>query len=533
MSAKKKSRGRRDRVYIFDTTLRDGEQSPGVSLNLKEKLTIAGALVKLGVDVIEAGFPISSPGDFEGVEAVAGEVKGVTVAGLARCVDKDISTAWKAIRGAQDPLIHVFLATSKLHREHKLRRAREEILKLAVKGVKLAKSMCPKVEFSPEDASRTEPDFLAEVVSAVIEAGATVVNIPDTVGYTVPDEFYRVIAGLRERVPNIDEAVISVHCHNDLGLAVANSLAAVAGGARQVECTVNGIGERAGNAAMEEVVMALKTRRDFFGKFRTGINTRCIASTSRLISHHTGMSVQRNKAIVGENAFAHSSGIHQDGVLKQRTTYEIMNPRDVGVSDSLLVLDKHSGRHALKSRATKLGFDLGKKELDELFVRFKELADKKNEIYDSDLEALIEAEIAEAPKIYELVDLSVTAGTSVIPTATVTLRHEGGQMRDAAVGDGPVDAIYRAMERLTGYSGKLLDYGLRAVTRGKDAMGEVTLTADFGGVVVQGRGISTDIVEASGLAFLEAINRIAAKRGDNGGKKKRRRRGNRSAKRKR
>ncbi len=524
MSARKSSAGRRraaskrrdDRVQIFDTTLRDGEQSPGVSLNLKEKLALARALVKLGVDIIEAGFPISSPGDFEGVQAVASEIKGVTVAGLARCVEKDITTAWEAVKRAQDPLVHVFLATSKLHREHKLRRARQEILRLAVKGVKLAKSMCRKVEFSPEDASRTEPDFLAEVVTAVIEAGATVVNIPDTVGYTVPEEFHRVIAGLKQNVPNIDDAIISVHCHNDLGLAVANSLAAVSAGARQVECTVNGIGERAGNAALEEVVMALATRKDFFGKYRTGINTRCIAGTSRLVVHHTGMAVQRNKAIVGENAFAHSSGIHQDGVLKKRNTYEIMDPKDVGVTESLLVLDKHSGRHALKSRAAKLGFELSGEELDELFVRFKELADKKNEIYDSDLVALIEAEIAEAPRIYELEDLSVTAGTSVIPTATVKLRHEGRQMCDAAVGDGPVDAIYKAMERLTGYSAKLLDYGLRAVTRGKDAMGEVTLTADFDGTVVQGRGVSTDIVEASGKAFLEAINRAAAKRNVSG-----------------
>jgi 2-isopropylmalate synthase len=544
MSAKRKSGGPRrgrparrgDRVYIFDTTLRDGEQSPGVSLNLKEKLTIAGALAKLGVDIIEAGFPISSPGDFEGVQAVAGEVKGVTVAGLARCVEKDITTAWEAVKRAEDPLIHVFLATSKLHREFKLRRARREILRLAVKGVKLAKSLCAKVEFSPEDASRTEPDFLAEVVEAVIEAGATVVNIPDTVGYAIPEEFGRVISGLFERVSSIDEAIISVHCHNDLGLATANSLAAVAAGARQLECTVNGIGERAGNAAMEELVMALATRRDFFGKYTTAINTPHIAATSRLVAHHTDMPVQRNKAIVGENAFAHSSGIHQDGVLKKRNTYEIMDPRSVGVTGSLLVLDKHSGRHALKSRAARLGYKLGAKDLDDLFVRFKELADKKHEIYDSDLEALIESEVSEAPRIYELVDLSVTAGTSVIPTATVTLRNEGDILRDAACGDGPVDAIYKAMERLTGFSGRLLEYGLRAVSGGKDAMGEVTLAVDFGGTVVHGRGVSTDIVEASGRAYLEAINRAAAKR--NGGGRKRRairkgKRRNRAAKRKR
>jgi 2-isopropylmalate synthase len=506
-----KGRGSGNRLLIFDTTLRDGEQSPGVSLNLKEKLMLAKALVKLGVDVIEAGFPISSPGDFEGVQAVAREIKGVTIAALARCVEKDISTAGRAIEDAADPLIHVFLATSKLHRQHKLRRARREILKLAVKGVKQAKSLCAKVEFSPEDASRTEADFLAEVVEAVIDAGATVVNIPDTVGYTVPEEFFDVISGLRENVPNINDAIISVHCHNDLGMATSNSLAAVAAGARQVECTVNGIGERAGNCAMEELVMALKTRRDFFGKINTGIKTRFLAPTSRMVSNVTGMVVQRNKAIVGENAFAHSSGIHQDGVLKQRNTYEIMDPRDVGVAESQLVLDKHSGRHALKSRASKLGYDLSSDDLNDLFVRFKELADKKHEIYDADLEALLESEASEAPKVYELLNLSVTAGTDVVPTATVTLKHEESVLRDAACGDGPVDAIYKAMERLTGYSGKLEDYGLRAVSRGKDALGEVTLTVDFGGIKVHGRGVSTDVVEASGRAYLEAINRIAGK----------------------
>ncbi len=529
MPAKRKSGGRADRVYIFDTTLRDGEQSPGVSLNIKEKLTLAGALVKLGVDVIEAGFPISSPGDFEGARAVAEEVEGVTVAGLARCVEKDITRAWEAVRRAQDPLVHVFLATSKLHREHKLHRARREILRLAVKGVETARSMCKKVEFSPEDASRTELDFLSEVVEAVISAGATIVNIPDTVGYTVPGEFSRVIGHLAANVPNINKAVISVHCHNDLGLATANSLAAVAAGARQVECTVNCIGERAGNAALEEVVMALATRRDFFGRYKTNVNTRQIAATSRLVASVTSMPVQRNKSIVGENAFAHSSGVHQDGVLKERSTYEIIDPQDVGVTESAIILDKHSGRHALKSRAARLGYSLAKAELDDLFVRFKELADKKHEVYDADLEALLESEVSEAPRVYELVNLSVTAGTSVVPTAAVTLRHEKQLLRDAACGDGPVDAIYKAMERLTGLSGKLLDYGLRAVSRGKDAMGEVTLTVDFGGLTVHGRGLSTDIVEASGRAYLEAINRAAAR----GRGKAPRRRRNKKAKRKR
>jgi 2-isopropylmalate synthase len=411
----------------------------------------------------------------------------------------------------------VFLATSKLHREFKLRRARAEIVRLAVEGVRHARSLCRKVEFSPEDASRTEPEFLAEVVSAVIEAGATVVNIPDTVGYTTPPEFTEVIGRLRRDVANIGRAVISVHCHNDLGLATANSLAAVAAGARQVECTVNGIGERAGNAALEEVVMTLATRSDHFGKYRLGIDTRRIAPTSRLVAHVTGLPVQRCKAIVGENAFAHSSGIHQDGVLKERRTYEIIDPRDVGLAGSQLVLDKHSGRHAIRARAAELGFRLGAQQLDALFVRFKELADKKKEIYDSDLQALLETDASEAPRIYELVDLSVTAGTSVVPTATVTLKSGDEVLRDAACGDGPVDAIYRAMERLTGLSGRLMDYSLRAVSGGKDAMGEVTLSVNFGGLVVHGKGVSTDIVEASGRAYLEAINRAAGRQAARGG----------------
>ncbi len=507
-----------NRLMIFDTTLRDGEQSPGVSLNLKEKLMIARALAKLGVDAIEAGFPISSPGDFEGVSAVAGEVGGVTVCGLARCVEKDITRAWEAVRRAERPRIHVFLATSKIHRQFKLRKAEEEIIRLAVEGVKLARSLCKDIEFSPEDASRTEPKFLAEVVEAVIAAGASTVNIPDTVGYAMPDEFGRLIRHLVGNVPNIGKAAISVHCHNDLGLATANSLAAVAAGARQVECTINGIGERAGNAALEEVVMGLATRADFYGKVRTGVKSRNIFQISRLVSNLTGMAVQRNKSIVGENAFAHSSGIHQDGVLKERSTYEIIRPQDVGVAESLLVLDKHSGRHALKARIAKLGYQLSPAELDELFVRFKELADKKREVYDADLEALLEDRVGAAPAVYQLEHLSVTAGTSVVPTAAIRLRRGEELLQDAATGDGPVDAVYKAMERLTGTTGKLLDYQLRSVSRGKEAMGEVMVSVQFGELTLNGRGVSTDIVEASGRAYLEAINR-AVSRGQAGGGK--------------
>ncbi|HOX04971.1 MAG TPA: 2-isopropylmalate synthase [Planctomycetota bacterium] len=505
------------RIIIFDTTLRDGEQSPGVSLNIKEKVMIARALAKLGVDAIEAGFPVSSPGDFEGVSAVAGEIGGVTVCGLARCVEKDITRAWEALKRAEKPRIHVFLATSKIHRQFKLRKAEEEIIRLAVEGVKLARSLCRDVEFSPEDASRTEPQFLAEVVEAVIAAGASTVNIPDTVGYAMPAEFGRLIAHLVANVPNIGKAAISVHCHNDLGLATANSLAAVAAGARQVECTINGIGERAGNAALEEVVMGLATRADFFGRIRTGINSRSIFQISRLVSSLTGMPVQRNKSIVGENAFAHSSGIHQDGVLKERSTYEIIRPQDVGVAESQLILDKHSGRHALKVRVAKLGYELSAEELDALFARFKELADKKREVYDADLEALLEDRVGAAPSIFQLEHLSVTAGTSVVPTATIRLRRDKEVLQDAACGDGPVDAVYKAMERLTGTSGKLLDYQLRAVTRGTEAMGEVMLAVQFGTVTVNGRGVSTDIIEASGRAYLEAINRSLARGAGKGG----------------
>jgi len=494
-------------ILIFDTTLRDGEQSPGCSMNLSEKLEVARALQALRVDVIEAGFPIASPGDFEAVRAISREITGCVICGLARCVEADITRAAEALSEARRPRIHVFCATSEIHRKHKLKRAKAQIIKLAVEGTRLAKSFTDDVEFSPEDAARTEPDFLAEVVAATIDAGATTVNIPDTVGYAMPEQFGRLIRYLKAEVPNIERAVISVHCHNDLGLAVANSLAAVSAGARQVECTINGIGERAGNAAMEELVMALKVRRDFFGA-ETNIETRKIYPASRLVATITGLHVQRNKAVVGDNAFAHEAGVHQDGVLKRRETYEIMTPADIGLPASRLVLGKHSGRHAFKERVEALGYVLTDEQLNDVFARFKALADKKKDIFDEDIEALIDQQIGSAAEVWTLQALQTTAGTNAIPTATVTLAREATTVTDAATGDGPVDAIYEAIGRITGVRLALKDYSLRAVTSGKDAQGEVTIEVEHDGRSFRTRGVSTDIVEASAKAYLAAVNRI-------------------------
>ncbi|MHC4718262.1 MAG: 2-isopropylmalate synthase [Planctomycetota bacterium] len=494
-------------ILIFDTTLRDGEQSPGCSMNLAEKLEVAHALEALKVDIIEAGFPIASPGDFEAVQAISAEIRNCTIAGLARAVDKDIERAGEAVAGAARPRVHVFCATSSIHRQYKLKRAKEEILRMSVEGVKLAKQYTDDVEFSPEDASRTEPEFLVEVVAAVIEAGATTVNIPDTVGYAIPSEFGQVIAHLREHVPNIDDAVISVHCHNDLGLAVANSLAAVAAGAGQVECTINGLGERAGNAALEELVMALKTRTDLFSA-DTGIETSRIYPTSRLVSGITGVHVQRNKAIVGENAFAHEAGVHQHGMLSNRETYEIMNPKAIGVPASKLVLGKHSGRHALSERIEALGYQLDEQQLREVFEKFKVLADKKKDVYDEDIEGLIDQQLGAAAEVWRLRDLQTTAGTNAIPTATITLCKEDECFTDAATGDGPVDAIYEAIGRITGVKLELTEYSLRALTGGKEAQGEVTIEVDHEGTKFRARGLSTDIVEASARAYLSAVNRV-------------------------
>ncbi|GMV96881.1 MAG: 2-isopropylmalate synthase [Phycisphaerae bacterium] len=498
-------------IRIFDTTLRDGEQSPGASLNTREKVEIARQLELLHVDVIEAGFPITSHDDFEAVKSIAGVVRNCTVAGLARTVDKDIRRAAEALKEAARPRIHVFCATSKIHREHKLKRAKEEILKISVEGVKLARSFVDDVEFSPEDASRTELPFLSEIVEAVIEAGAGTVNIPDTVGYATPDHFAQIITHLFATVRNIRRAVISVHCHNDLGLAVANSLAAVQAGARQIECTINGLGERAGNCSLEEVVMAIRTRPDVY-KCRTHVNTRRLYPVSRLVSSLTGLHVQRNKAIVGENAFAHEAGIHQHGMLAHRETYEIMNPQDVGIPASRLVLGKHSGRHALRDRLEQLGFELTEPQVDQVFEQFKALADRKKEVFDEDLESLVKEMLDESGEVrsWELVGLQTTAGTGVIPTATVQLRNtaSGEVVTEAAIGDGPIDAAFACILKITGIDATLHEYELRAVTGGRDAQGEVNLELKASGRSFRGRGRSTDVIESSVLAYLNAINRV-------------------------
>jgi len=504
----------KNRIIILDTTLRDGEQCPGASMNLREKLEIARQLARLKTDVIEAGFPASSEGDFLSVQTIARQVKGPVICGLARCVPKDIDAAGAAVKPAgKRGRIHVFLATSKIHREFKLGKARDEILRLAVEGVKRAKSLADDVEFSPEDASRTEPEFLVEVSKAVVAAGARTVNFPDTVGWAVPEQYGAMIKHLCEAVPEFRSgaAMVSVHCHNDLGLAVANSLAAVAQGARQVECTVNGIGERAGNAALEEVVMALRTRADFYGGFQCGLDAREIVKSSRLVARMSGLAVQRSKAIVGANAFAHSSGIHQDGILKKRETYEIMDPVEVGWGGTELPLTKHSGRAAVAARLRQLGFGMSEAEVAAIFARFKEVGDKKKFVYDDDLTALVEGQISEAPETWSLDYLNVTSGNRTVPTATVRLLKLGagkGAVQDAGIGDGPVDAALKAIDRLTGRPGKLMDYALRAVSQGKDALGEVTVKVDFGGgKMVAGKGASTDVIEASARAYLNAVNR--------------------------
>jgi 2-isopropylmalate synthase len=497
-------------IVIFDTTLRDGEQSPGASMNLSEKMEVAQALVDLGVDVIEAGFPIASMGDFEAVSQIARRVRGSVICGLARCRETDIDRAWEAVKHAEAPRIHVFLATSAIHREHKLKMGKEDIIRRAVAGVTRAAAYCPDIEFSPEDAARTEQDFLCEVVEKAIAAGATTVNIPDTVGYATPAQMGKCIRTLMDRVPNIDKAVISVHCHNDLGMAVANSLAAVEAGAGQIECTINGLGERAGNCSLEEIVMAMRTRKDYY-RADTRIATRRLVPTSRLVANVTGMLVQRNKAIVGQNAFAHEAGIHQDGMLKERTTYEIMRPEDVGFTMSDLVLGKHSGRAALADRAKTLGYRLSGEQLNQVFTDFKKLADKKKEIYDGDLAALVEQQIHGFSELWSLESYELTTGTSQIPEVALTIRR-GDEVKTTrmAGGDGPVDAVFLAIEELTGISVVCKDFRVHSVTVGKDAQGEVTVQVEHGGQLFRGRGVSTDSLEASAKAFLNAINRIAS-----------------------
>lgn len=498
-----------DKLIIFDTTLRDGEQSPGASMTKDEKVRIAKALERMRVDVIEAGFPIASPGDFESVKAVAEAVKDATVCGLARALEKDINRAGEALKNASSGRIHTFIATSPIHMKMKLRMEPDAVVEQAVAAVKLARQFTDNVEFSPEDAGRSDIDFLCRVLEAVIRAGATTVNIPDTVGYNLPNQFGSLIKTLMERVPNSDKAVFSVHCHNDLGLAVANSLSAVQNGARQVECTINGLGERAGNAALEEIVMAVRTRQDLF-QCDTTLDTTQIVTCSRLVSSITGFPVQPNKAIVGANAFAHESGIHQDGVLKSRETYEIMRAQDVGWSENRMVLGKHSGRNALKARLLELGIELPTEEvLNNAFTRFKELADKKHEIYDEDLQALFaESGWTAENERFNLVSMKVCSETGETPHATMVLRIDGEELTASAYGGGPVDAAYKAIDSLVNSGAELQLYSVNNITSGTDAQGEVTVRLSKGGRIVNGQGADTDIVIASAKAYLNALNKI-------------------------
>ena len=500
-------------VKIFDTTLRDGEQTPGVSLNIQEKLEIARQLVRLGVDVIEAGFAISSPGDFMAVKTVAENVKGVTIASLSRAVEKDIDRAWEALCNAESPRIHTFIATSDIHMKYKLRMTEEEVLETAVAMVKYAKKYCSDVEFSAEDASRTRTEFLYRILEEVIKAGATVVNIPDTVGYASPEEFGQLIRGIRENVRGIDKVDISVHCHNDLGLAVANSLAALRNGATQLEGTINGLGERAGNASIEEIIMGLNTRKDFYGEISHNINTKQIYRTSKLVSSLTGIYVQPNKAIVGANAFAHESGIHQHGVLAEKSTYEIMTPESIGLSRNRMVLGKLSGRHAFEEKLKEMGYNLSPEQIAMAFEKFKELADKKKVVLDRDIEALVGEKVSEVAETYTLESFQISSGNKVVSTAMVSLLKNNEKVMEAATGDGPINAAFRAVERAVGFELELQDYSLKGVTEGADALGEATVRVTKDNKIYVGRGISTDVIEASVKAYLNAINRVISEQG--------------------
>ena len=496
-----------EKVIIFDTTLRDGEQSPGYSMNITEKLRVARQLEKLGADVIEAGFPVASEGDFQAVREIARTIRKCQVAGLARAGDMDIDIAWEAIKEAENPRIHTFISTSDIHLKYQLRKTREEVLEMAIRAVKRAKGYTPNVEFSAMDATRSDREYLATVIEAAIHAGATTVNIPDTVGYAIPSEFGKLIKYLKEKVKNSDRAVFSVHCHNDLGLAVANSLAAVLNGARQVECTINGIGERAGNASMEEIVMILRTRKDSLN-LDTGVVSEMIYPSSRLLTMITGVAVQPNKAIVGANAFAHESGIHQDGLLKEKITYEIMTPQSIGMTKSTLVMGKHSGRHAFRDRLKELGYDLSEKDLNQAFKHFKELADKKKEIYDEDIEAIVAEVVLRAPDKYKLLHVNVVSGDVAIPTATLQMEIDGEVVKDVGHGDGPVDAVFKTVAKITGTRSRLVKYSVNSITGGTDAQGEVTVRLGEDGNVVVGQGAHTDIIMASVLAYINALNRL-------------------------
>jgi 2-isopropylmalate synthase len=497
------------KIKIFDTTLRDGEQVPGAKLNAKQKLEIALQLERLGVDVIEAGFPCSSPGDAQAVKNVAQQVKKSTIAGLARAVQQDIDICWDSVRQAESPRIHVFLGSSDIHVQKKLRMDREKAMNLAVDSVKYAKSFCSDVEYSTEDASRTDFEYLCRVIEAVIKVGATTINVPDTVGYATPDEFGELITRLRESVPALDKVTLSVHCHNDLGLAVANSVNAIRSGAQQVECTINGIGERAGNASLEEIVMTLRTRPTVF-QAHTDINTKEIYRTSRMVSRLMNIPVQPNKAIVGSNAFAHSSGIHQDGILKDRSTYEIMKPEDVGIKEHTMVLTARSGRAAVRHKLKELGFDLEKETFERVFQRFINVADRKKEITAKDLSSIVEVEISKVPETYIFVGMQIMSGNQTTPLSSVRLKKGDDHLTDAAIGNGPVDATYRCIERLVGHQGKLLDYDLKAITTGKDALGEAMVRVEIEGRVYSGLGTSPDVIEASARAYLNAFNRYFA-----------------------
>ncbi len=510
------------RVLIFDTTLRDGEQSPGASLNLEEKLAIAQQLARLGVDVIEAGFPFASQGDFSAVQRIAEQVggqEGPIICGLARASRADIKACAEAVAPAPQKRIHTFIATSDIHLEHKLRKTRSDVLQIVPEMVAYARSMVEDVEFSCEDAGRSDPEFLCQVIEAAISAGASTINIPDTVGYTTPAEFAKLIAGINQQVPNINEAVISVHGHNDLGLAVANFLEAVKHGARQLECTINGIGERAGNAALEELVMGLHVRRSYFNPFfgrdkecptpLTAVRTEEITKTSRLVSNLTGMAVQANKAIVGANAFAHESGIHQDGVLKNRLTYEIIDAKTVGLTDNRISLGKLSGRSAVRARFEELGYDLSREDLNEAFARFKDLADRKRDITDRDLEAIVSEQVQQPEASFLLRLVQVSCGNALKPTATVSLADRDGiEKTVAAVGTGPVDAVCRALNKLAGEPNELIEFSVKSVTEGIDAMGEVTIRLRRDGKLYSGHSANTDVVVAAAQAFVNALNRL-------------------------
>ena len=497
------------KLIFFDTTLRDGEQCPGFSMTTDEKIRLALQLERLGVDVIEAGFPASSSGDFEAVQKISSLVKNSSICGLSRANKKDIEAVYEATKNAARPRIHTFIATSDIHMKHKLKKSREEVVELAREAVRFARNLCDDVEFSAEDALRSDPDFLYQIIDAVIKEGAGTINLPDTVGYIMPDEIYALFSGIKNNVANIDKVVLSTHNHDDLGMGVANSLAAIRAGADQVECTINGIGERAGNSALEEICMAINVRKDFYKDIETTINTTEIYKTSRMITSITGVDVQPNKAVVGKNAFAHESGIHQDGVLKERTTYEIMTAESVGIMKNSLVLGKHSGRAAFKTRLAEMGYNLDNEHLEKAFSAFKDLADKKKEIFDEDLEAIILGKLSDAKKYYELDYVGFNSGSSLIATATLRLKKDDGTiLTDSSTGEGPVDAAFKAVERISGCDGRLKNYKINAVTQGKDAQGEVTVIAEFAssGIEVLGKGYSTDVLIASVEAYINARN---------------------------